>query len=399
MIRNYKMGFTHGGVMHADEVFATALLRLIDKDFKIIRQRHREDEIPTSQNILIFDIGLGIFDHHQKDAKLRPSGKKYSSVGLILKEFWQDMGLTEEEYLHLDKTIIERIDLSDNYGDLCDYATMIDYFNLSWVVLKDKTENEIIDLENEYFEKAVEFANEIIFSELNSFKNKFKGNSISKIEKLYCEGFMNLCNEKYNGQIKFLDTSKQFGLSLLNKECLQYFMDKAVRFQNIFNKHNFKAGFVRVINNYDLSTNFGKQKALNIIKFILEKEVIRAYHEFLAKDYIEKLYDKSKENYLVFEVKKVPWIRAVTNLNEEKSRKIDFVIYLNNNGTCGVQCVPNSFYLKNTQRIPFDEKIRGASLEDLTNYLDGLTFCHATGFYSMTKDLDTAIKLIEKTCS
>lgn len=398
MIRNYKYGFTHGGAMHADDVFAAAILKLIDDKFEIIRQRHREDELPLDDNVLIFDIGLGCFDHHQKDAKLRPSGKKYASVGLIFAEFWKDMGLTEEEYTYLDKTLIEKIDYSDNYGDLCDYSTMIDYFNLSWIILKNKSDDAIFNLENKCFEKAIEFAQEIILNELNFYRNKSSNNEITTIEKLYCECFMDLVVEKYKGESRLIDIVKKFGINLLNKECISYFINKMTRLQNVFDNHNFKAGFVRIINNYDLNSDIGRRKAFNIIKFILEKEVVRAYHEYLAEDYILGVYRRSNNNYLVFDLKKVPWIRTVTTLNEQSDRKIDFIIYLNENGTCGVQCVPNSFYLKNTQRIPFNKEIRGASLEDLTNYLDGLTFCHSSGFYSVTKNLETAIKLIQKTC-
>ena len=88
MIKAYKMGFTHGGIFHADEVFATALLRMIDPSFYIERQKDRNYEVPNKEDILVFDIGLGKYDHHQENALFRENGKKYSSVGLILKDFW-----------------------------------------------------------------------------------------------------------------------------------------------------------------------------------------------------------------------------------------------------------------------------------------------------------------------
>ena len=109
---------THSGTMHTDEVFATAFLDLYKKDIKLIRRPQVPDNI--KEDVLVYDIGRGKFDHHQEDAKIRDNGIKYSSFGLLFKEFGRDylkqIGIDEieEVFTSLDKELIEGIDAVDN---------------------------------------------------------------------------------------------------------------------------------------------------------------------------------------------------------------------------------------------------------------------------------------------
>ena len=80
---------THGGTMHADEVFATAFLEMYLNDIKVYRTMEvNPDDFP--KDVLIYDIGRGIFDHHQSDALKRENGITYSSFGLLWKTFGSD---------------------------------------------------------------------------------------------------------------------------------------------------------------------------------------------------------------------------------------------------------------------------------------------------------------------
>ena len=76
---------THSGTMHADEVFATAFLDLYFEDVPLIRR----NEVPNNikDDVIIYDIGKGKFDHHQMDARIRENGIKYSSFGLLFEEY------------------------------------------------------------------------------------------------------------------------------------------------------------------------------------------------------------------------------------------------------------------------------------------------------------------------
>ena len=72
---------THSGTMHADEVFATAFLELYLKDVSVYRTKS-VDLTKIPDNILVYDIGRGKYDHHQEDALKRDNGITYSSFGL-----------------------------------------------------------------------------------------------------------------------------------------------------------------------------------------------------------------------------------------------------------------------------------------------------------------------------
>ena len=76
---------THSGSMHADEVFATAFLELYFGDIKLLRTTNINPS--EHENILVYDIGRGRFDHHMVDAKTRDNGIKYCSFGLLWQEF------------------------------------------------------------------------------------------------------------------------------------------------------------------------------------------------------------------------------------------------------------------------------------------------------------------------
>ena len=54
-------GFTHAGKFHADDVFATALLQILRPDIRITRGY----VVPEDFDGIVYDIGFGMFDHHQ----------------------------------------------------------------------------------------------------------------------------------------------------------------------------------------------------------------------------------------------------------------------------------------------------------------------------------------------
>ena len=55
-------GFTHAGKFHADDVFATALLQILRPDIKITRGF----TVPDDFDGIVYDIGFGMFDHHER---------------------------------------------------------------------------------------------------------------------------------------------------------------------------------------------------------------------------------------------------------------------------------------------------------------------------------------------
>ena len=78
-------GFTHAGKFHADDVFATALLQIVRPDIKITRGF----VVPDDFDGIVYDIGFGIFDHHQEPRETRADEKvqqayKNSRDGIVV---------------------------------------------------------------------------------------------------------------------------------------------------------------------------------------------------------------------------------------------------------------------------------------------------------------------------
>ena len=59
--------FTHSGKFHADDVFSSALLLYLNPEITITRG----SKVPEGYDGIVFDIGRGEYDHHQKDSRRR----------------------------------------------------------------------------------------------------------------------------------------------------------------------------------------------------------------------------------------------------------------------------------------------------------------------------------------
>ena len=76
--------FTHSGKFHADDVFSAALLLSINPEITI----YRGSQVPEDFQGIVFDIGRGKYDHHQRDSRVRENGVPYAAFGLL----WEDLG-------------------------------------------------------------------------------------------------------------------------------------------------------------------------------------------------------------------------------------------------------------------------------------------------------------------
>ncbi len=110
---------THSGRFHVDDVISTIFLsKVIDN---VILSR-----VPTIGNMnvedkIVYDIGLGEFDHHQKNRNgKRENGIYYSSIGLLWKkigkEYLKKLGVKniDKTFEYMDKELIQYIDAADN---------------------------------------------------------------------------------------------------------------------------------------------------------------------------------------------------------------------------------------------------------------------------------------------
>jgi uncharacterized UPF0160 family protein len=164
--KNIKTLGTHSGKFHADDVMATAMLRLLLGNIKVTRTR---DENILRKLDLVYDISLGEFDHHQLNKEIRENNIPYAACGLIWREFGSriiqkfDSQLEENDIISIfdsvDKNLVQGIDATDNGIDIkseikvTSISDIIQNFNPTW------DSNDPID---EAFEEAVQYATEVI---------------------------------------------------------------------------------------------------------------------------------------------------------------------------------------------------------------------------------------------
>lgn len=181
---------THNGTMHADEVFATAFLDLYQGNIDVIRVSSVEKDMLRSDAI-VYDIGRGKFDHHGPDVEVRENGIKYSSFGLLFREFGKDflkqrnVENIEEAYIMIEKDLIEGIDAIDN-GMFPEITAPYKVKTISDVIKLFNPSYGSNQTENDQFIKAVEIAKVILEELLYNVIGKIKTKKII-LEKLKTE--------------------------------------------------------------------------------------------------------------------------------------------------------------------------------------------------------------------
>jgi uncharacterized UPF0160 family protein len=145
----YKEGFTHGGVFHADDVFATALLRILNPAITI----RRGFCVPEKFSGIVYDIGGGEYDHHQKNKRIRDNEIPYAAFGLLWRDFGEEI-LCAEDAAAFDEEFIQPLDLSDNTGKANQISLIIADRNILW-------DEQNGDNDAAFF-AAVDFAKEIL---------------------------------------------------------------------------------------------------------------------------------------------------------------------------------------------------------------------------------------------
>lgn len=153
-LRKAKRFITHGGKFHADDVFATALLLLINDtgigprvyyteenrvnashdpvdEIEIYRVNSIPDTLITDETV-VYDIGHGKYDHHQSDSDVRDNGVKYAAFGLLFRECWNYLFPSKEEADIFDLNCVQMIDKTDNTGKPNPISAYISTFMPSW---------------------------------------------------------------------------------------------------------------------------------------------------------------------------------------------------------------------------------------------------------------------------
>ena len=151
-------GFTHGGKFHADDVFATALLQILRPDIRITRGF----TVPDDFDGIVYDVGFGMFDHHQEPRESRPNGVPYAAFGLL----WRVLGaqlVGENQARLIDENFIQPLDLNDNTGEPNSLCDAIGFFNPAWDSKEDPDECffRAVDVARQILQKQIDTANAV----------------------------------------------------------------------------------------------------------------------------------------------------------------------------------------------------------------------------------------------
>jgi len=157
---------THSGKFHADDVFSTAFLSEIVSNPVVCRINNVPDVI--SDDVIVYDVGFGKFDHHQKEFDLRhDSGVKYASFGLLFKEYGLsylekiDSNYASSVFSMIEHDLVEGIDAIDN-GEFPAIDASFNYKSIDGIIGDfNAVWNESID-NDIYFMEAVGVAKKIL---------------------------------------------------------------------------------------------------------------------------------------------------------------------------------------------------------------------------------------------
>lgn len=171
-----KTAYTHGSIFHADDVFATALLLTLKPDIQVVRTNSMDTarEMEHDKYSIVYDIGEGMFDHHQKNNQLRPLEDgywfdkdghlrliPYCSFGLLWREFGHTLCPVEKAWKKVDRDLVIQIDKNDNGVDHNLLTSAFMQFNPNW------NEDGSDTARYEAFMSAVELAKQILSAYVN----------------------------------------------------------------------------------------------------------------------------------------------------------------------------------------------------------------------------------------
>ena len=111
-------GFTHAGKFHADDVLPLPCCKFCAR----ISRSPAALWCRTIFDGIVYDVGFGMFDHHQEPREYRANGVPYAAFGLL----WRVLGpglVGERQARLIDENFIQPLDLNDNTGEqnsLCD---------------------------------------------------------------------------------------------------------------------------------------------------------------------------------------------------------------------------------------------------------------------------------------
>ena len=278
-------------MFHADEVFATALIKLIAKSnnnenkIEVIRTRNPKilQEHLALETSIVIDVGNSEYDHHQELKYNTINGEQIpmSSFGLVHKKFLE-LGL-----IFFDKdlqNLVTEIDKADNGVAPSTISTLIRTFIPNW---NDKSDTAMDDA----FYRAVDFAKVILENMFEKTKANFFAEEIIKdrIETL------KTANEKTNNTkrnyliletfIPFQETIIKYNETVEDEDKIKFVINKN---KNKYNLHTIKKALGSFENQIDLiSLDMAKELNIDVDfihnnKFFGVADSVKALEEIIA---------------------------------------------------------------------------------------------------------------------
>ena len=159
---NYDQVITHATIFHSDDLFGVALCRLINPDIEVIRTLDVDKHLEMAKNVgkkaIVFDIGLGTYDHHQEGKALRTDGTPYCGFGLLWRDFGHHLCPEKEAWEKVDQTFVLAIDKADNGVTQNLLSSCLKAFNPNW---NEKTSEDVA------FHRALLVCQQILIAQVN----------------------------------------------------------------------------------------------------------------------------------------------------------------------------------------------------------------------------------------
>lgn len=178
-----KICVTHDGSFHSDDLFASAVLSILnDGHIKIVRTR---DEEWFKKGDYVYDVGgiydpkINRFDHHQEGgAGSRLNGVPYSSFGLIWKEFGEKLCGSKEIADKIEEKLVQSIDANDNGINLFEVKGEVAPYTIQDIFYNFRPTWQEGDDYDDRFIKLLPFVIEILKREIVQTKDRLKAEFI-----------------------------------------------------------------------------------------------------------------------------------------------------------------------------------------------------------------------------
>lgn len=402
---------THAGKFHADDVFSAAFLKILNQNIQI----ERVAKVPDVYSGLVFDIGLGKYDHHQAKNECRKNGVPYASFGKLWREF---APLVFSPYIvkTIDKELVQPIDAADNGKGFNLLSVFISRLNPNW----NEDEYEYHD---ENFNIAVSIAYSILKCKIKlekklEEKTEKRTASITDINAavnyIFAKPFMDTVINVHNGKYQ-RDIQNKI---IYETKKTKVYDEKGVMCSSISNvwdeygtlitfpsvSFSVKRSFIEPINeiirkNYkqDLLISLFyelmqydekfKEYLYKVIRYWIKTEINNAESKIVSRDILCKAIRETDDDEIIVLEKFCPWRDVIIDSLAK------FVVYPSARGGYDMHTVPIS-KTESSARLSYPN-LWCASLLEAQKDIPDITFCHKGNFLLTSKSLEGCYKVAE----